>query len=256
MTRIRSPNYPQISLPAAIERVAMVFSKEHQHPAPKEVIVKDMGYNGIHGNSLGALSALSKYGLLERSGQDYRVSERAIAIIHPLDDNSKAAALREAAQAPALFAEIFEHFKGQLPSDENLRAYLIRKGFAESALTPVIDSLRETMKHVADVPMHVTASGVPQSQPASIAVTGYAPAVKVGAPPAEPSSPEFQPKMRVSLTDHGLEIIANVADKKGIDRLIAILKANRELLPESASNDPSSEASTSEPSSEQSPNGP
>ena len=163
MARVRSPNYPQISLPDAITRVANIFSKEHKHPAPREVIVKDMGYNGIHGNSLGALSALSKYGLLERDGQDYRVSERAIAIIHPLDEESKAAALREAAQAPALFAEIFEQFKGQLPSDENLRAYLIRKGFAESALTPVIDSLRETMQFVAGTPLHVTGSGALQT---------------------------------------------------------------------------------------------
>lgn len=245
MARIRSPNYPQISLPDAISRVAMIFSKEHQHPAPKEVVVKDMGYNGIHGNSLGALSALSKYGLLERSGQDYRVSERAIAIIHPMDDNSKAAALREAAQAPALFAEIFEYFKGQLPSDENLRAYLIRKGFAESALTPVIDSLRETMKFVAESPMHVTGAGALQPQPATLAMTGHAPAVRVSPPPAGPLVHEFQPKLRVSITDHGLEIIANVADQKGIDRLIAALKANRDLLPESASNTACTEAASS-----------
>ena len=254
MARIRSPNYPQISLPAAIERVAMIFSKEHQHPAPKEVVVKDMGYNGIHGNSLGALSALSKYGLLERVGQDYKVSERAIAIIHPLDDNSKVVALREAAQAPALFSEIFEYFKGQLPSDENLRAYLIRKGFAESALTPAIDSLRDTMKVIADRPMHVTASGSLQSQPATLTGTGYSPTVKVSAPPAEASARDFQAKMRVSLTDHGLEIVANVADRKGIDRLIAVLKANRELMPEVASNDSSSDASAPMPDTDESTN--
>lgn len=234
MARIRSPNYPQISLPDAISRVTMVFSKEHQHPAPKEVVVKDMGYNGIHGNSLGALSALSKYGLLERAGQDYKVSERAIAIIHPLDDASKIAALREAAQAPALFAEIFEHFKGQLPSDENLRAYLIRKGFAESALTPVIDSLRETMKFVADSPLSATGSGALQAQPATI-TTGHAPVVKVAPASVESSSQEFQPKIRVSLTDHGLEVVAGIVDQKGINRLIAILEANRDLLPEEIS---------------------
>ena len=255
MARIRSPNYPQISLPTAIERVAMIFSKEHQHPAPKEVVVKDMGYNGIHGNSLGALSALSKYGLLERSGQDYKVSERAIAIIHPLDDKSKAAALREAAQAPALFSEIFEHFKGQLPSDDNLRSYLIRKGFAESALTSAIDSLRETMKFIADTPMNVADSGSLQAQSAVLATMGFAPTVKVSAPPTEAPDQKFQPKMRVSLTDHGLEIVANVADKKGIDRLIAVLKANRELMPESVGNDPGSDASTEIANTEESTNG-
>jgi len=236
MTRIRSPNYPQISLPDAISRVALIFSKEHQHPAPKEVMVKDMGYNGIHGNSLGALSALSKYGLLERDGQDYRVSERAIAIIHPLDEASKIAALRDAAQAPALYAEIFEQFKGQLPSDENLRAYLIRKGFAESALTPVIESLRETMKFVAENPLNVTGSGALQPQASTLKATGYAPTVTVSSPPVEPPVQEFQAKIRVSLTDYGMEVVAGIVDQKGIDRLIAVLGANRDLLPESAGN--------------------
>ena len=255
MARIRSPNYPQISLPAAIERVAMIFSKEHRHPAPKEVVVKDMGYNGIHGNSLGALSALSKYGLLERSGQDYKVSERAIAIIHPLDDSSKAAALWEAAQAPALFSEIFEHFKGQLPSDDNLRSYLIRKGFAESALTSVIDSLRDTMSFIAVTPMNVAASSSLQAQSDALATMAFAPTVKASAPPAEAPDQIFQQKMRVSLTDHGLEIVANIADKKGIDRLITVLKANRELMPESVSNDPESDVSTEIPGMEESTNG-
>ena len=237
MTRVRSPNYPQISLPDAITRVASIFSKEHKHPAPREVIVKDMGFNGIHGNSLGALSALSKYGLLERDGQDYRVSERAIAIIHPLDEESKAAALREAAQAPALFAEIFEQFKGQLPSDENLRAYLIRKGFAESALTPVIDSLRETMQFVAGTPLQVTGSGSLQAQSATIALTGYAPSVRASTPTiVEQESRDFKAKTRVSLLDKGVQVEADIVDQEGIDRLISALTAMRALLPAKFSN--------------------
>jgi hypothetical protein len=245
MTRVRSPNYPQISLPDAITRVANIFSKEHQHPAPREVIVKDMGYNGIHGNSLGALSALSKYGLLERDGQDYRVSERAIAIIHPLDEESKAAALREAAQAPALFAEIFENFKGQLPSDENLRAYLIRKGFAESALTPVIDSLRETMQFVAGTPLHMTGSGALQAQPVAMSLTGYAPSVRASPPIiVEQEIREFRAKTRVSLLDQGVQVEADIIDQEGIDRLISALTAMRALLPVKFSNTDPQESSS------------
>jgi DNA-directed RNA polymerase subunit H (RpoH/RPB5) len=251
MARVRSPNYPQISLEDAVNRVAAIFSKEHQHTAPREVIIKDMGYNGIHGNSLGALSALSKYGLLERDGQDYKVSDRAIAIIHPESDNARLAALREAAQAPVLFAEIFEHFKGQLPSDENLKAYLIRKGFAESALTSVIVTLRDTMKFVGDTPLHVTGKGAMQAQPAQLSFTGHAPVVKISPPPLEQTDAVFTAKMRVSLTDHGVTIDANVVDKKGMDRLIAVLRANRELLPEVISNDPKADAGDSKSSSEE-----
>jgi hypothetical protein len=33
MARVRSPNYPQLSLPDAIDRAARVFAKEHRYGA-------------------------------------------------------------------------------------------------------------------------------------------------------------------------------------------------------------------------------
>ena len=85
MARIRSPNYPAISLQEAINRVGQVHAKERQHPAAKDVAIKGMGYGGVHGTSLGALSAALKYGLLAQSGdsEDYQVTDRAVAILHP-----------------------------------------------------------------------------------------------------------------------------------------------------------------------------
>jgi hypothetical protein len=149
MGRVRSPNYPAISLADALQRVAEVFAKERQHLAPRDVVIKGMGYGGTHGASLSAFSAALKYGLIEQEGKDYRVSKRAITILHPHSPMEKADAIRDASLGPALFSELVQHFEGDLPSDDNLRSYLVRRGFSDAALGDVIRSFRETMDLVA-----------------------------------------------------------------------------------------------------------
>jgi len=172
MARVRSPNYPALSLPEAVAMVAKVFDKENRHRASKDVMVKAMGYTSINGASLGALSALTKYGLLERQGDDYRVSDRTLVILHPQTPQEKADALVAAAREPALFAEMLSDFPGSIPSDDNLRSYLVRRGFAPAALTSVIKAFRETMSLVA-------AEGVAYDSGAS----------KPAEPPAAPEVP-------------------------------------------------------------------
>ena len=111
MARVRSPNYPQFSLAEAIRRVGPVFEKERQHPMPKAVIAKHLGYGGVNGASLGAISAMLKYGLIDQDGESYRVTDRALAILHPRDEAEKQAAINAAAAAPALFTELNDQFK-------------------------------------------------------------------------------------------------------------------------------------------------
>jgi hypothetical protein len=149
MARVRSPNYPALSLPEAISSVDKVFARENRHLTPKEVVVKAMGYGGVNGASLGSLSALLKYGLLDRLGENYRVADRAMAILHPATPQEKAQAVTRAAQEPGLFAEMLKDFPGSIPSDDNLRSYLVRRGFSPTALPGVIKAFRETMDLVA-----------------------------------------------------------------------------------------------------------
>ena len=142
--RIRSPNYPALGLPEAIEKAAGIYRTLHNHTAPREVIAKAMGYTGLNGASATAISALHKYGLLERSGEENKISDRALRILHPHSPAERAEAIREAAQEPALFAEIGERFPGKHPNDDLLRNYLVRNKFAPAALTAVISAYRET----------------------------------------------------------------------------------------------------------------
>lgn len=147
--RIRSPNYPALSLPDAIEKVTALYRNMHTHAGPRKVVVKGMGYNTLNGASATAISALHKYGLLERiSGDEIKVSERALRILHPHSPEERATAIREAAVEPPLFVELAERFPGRLPNEELLRNYLVRKGFAPAAASQVILTYRETSELV------------------------------------------------------------------------------------------------------------
>jgi hypothetical protein len=142
--RIRSPNYPALSLPDAIDKVTSLYKAQHTHSAPREVAVKGMGYNTLNGASATAISALHKYGLLERVGDEVKVSDRALRILHPESPAERSGAILEAAHEPPLFGELAERFPGRLPSDDLLRNFLIRRGFAPGAVTAVMLAYRET----------------------------------------------------------------------------------------------------------------
>lgn len=147
--RIRSPNYPAISLPEAVTRVTSLYRSIHTHAAPREVVAKGMGYNTLNGASATAISALHKYGLLERVGDEVKVSERALSILHPHTPQEKAEAIKAAAGEPTLFAELAERFPGAMPNEDLLRNYLLRQGFAPGAVGHVIAAYRDTSDMVA-----------------------------------------------------------------------------------------------------------
>src|SRR5665213_535998 len=99
----------------------MIFSNQHTHGAPREVVAKSMGYNSLNGASATSISALVKYGLLDGRGDEIRISDRTMRILHPQSAEEKASALREAAGEPVLFRELAEKFPGRMPSEEILR---------------------------------------------------------------------------------------------------------------------------------------
>src|SRR4051795_11196605 len=106
-SRFRSPNYPSLSLPAALERVRALYNAQHTLAVSRELVAKGMGFGTLHGASASAISAAQKYGLLTKVvGDKLKVSERAMRILHPNSEAERAEAIREAAYEPALFAEL------------------------------------------------------------------------------------------------------------------------------------------------------
>jgi hypothetical protein len=146
--RLRSPNYPALSLPEAINRATALYRSQHTHAAPREVMARGMGYSTLNGASASAISALHKYGLLERAGDEMKVSDRMMRILHPQSADERGSAIREAARSVQLFEELDERFPGRMPNDDLLRNYLVRKGFAPAAVSSVILAYRETSELV------------------------------------------------------------------------------------------------------------
>lgn len=147
----RSPNYPQLNLGEAIERVRQVYKVGHTHKADKEVVAKSLGYSSINGASLAVISTLKRYELIQDEGDGLKVSDDAVAILElPKGDPERAKAFRAAAFAPQLFAEIHEVYGDHLPGDVHLRHFLIKKKFLPKAADDVIRVYRENLELVTE----------------------------------------------------------------------------------------------------------
>lgn len=156
--RTRSPAYPSICLEAAIERAQVIYRNENRNAAHVDVIIGHWGYEQGSSNGLRAIAALKQFGLLEEEGKkenrQVRLSRLALDILIPHEDGdpSQRQAIREAALRPPLHCEIWDKYKGQLPSDAALRRYLlIDRNFNDAAVDPFIRQFRETVAF-ADLP--------------------------------------------------------------------------------------------------------
>lgn len=150
MAKVRSPNYPAVSLPKAIELVRKVYQSAHTHKTDPLTVAKTLGFGGLNGSSLTSISALKKYGLLSEEGGQLKVSKPALTIlVDPEDSRERADAIVKAAFAPALFAEMRQEYGDALPPrDEIIRAYLLKRGFAPGTVDSPIRAYRDTLELV------------------------------------------------------------------------------------------------------------
>lgn len=133
MGKVRSPNYPAISLKEATPLVRKLYSKEHRNKMSREAVAEILGYTGLNGASIPTISALSKYGLLEGRGSEIRVSDTAVSILVEKEGSAEwQAALKTAVTSPSIFKDLAKQFEG-LPTPENARIFLQKKGFTEDA---------------------------------------------------------------------------------------------------------------------------
>ncbi|MGA2336995.1 MAG: hypothetical protein ABSG08_16635 [Terriglobales bacterium] len=142
----RSPNHPAFDLTEAIAKAATVYEKERRSPTTPQVIVKHMGYSHTHGPGGRALSGLRQYGLIEESGGHWKISDTGFAILqYPEGSQERHDAIKKAAVSPTLFRELREQYPDSLPSDETLKATLLKRGFNPTAIDDLIGHFRSTM---------------------------------------------------------------------------------------------------------------
>ncbi|NIJ28354.1 hypothetical protein FHT00_000282 [Sphingomonas insulae] len=132
----------------AIDMTRKLFSGAHQSRVDVDTAAKVIGYAGSGGGAAAsAIGALRQYGLVDGLRGDLAVSDLAMRILQPMNDQERSDAIREAALKPELFAKISNQFGGKLPSsDEPIRSFLIRaEGFSTGGADEFIGSIRDTL---------------------------------------------------------------------------------------------------------------
>jgi hypothetical protein len=146
MPRMRSPNYPSLSLGAATEALRALWERDNRTVVPPDRVAAALGYTSLSGPARSKLAAMKKFGLLDESTNGMRVSDLGLRILHSRQDEPDyLAAVREAATAPALFSELFQtHSKA---SEETTKSYLIvKKGFGDEGARIAARTFRETVE--------------------------------------------------------------------------------------------------------------
>jgi hypothetical protein len=250
MARIRSPNYPTMSLPAAIDKVGAIHKAEGQNSVDRETVAKLIGFGGVNGASATALSALAKYGLLEASdGKEARVTDLAVKILYPESGQEKATALLEAANRPALFRQIKEKWPERPPSDDNLRGYLVRTGFNQGSVEQVIQIYRNTLDIVGGANGEHNAPDEPKE--ATVVQTHNPQNTPTGSmvkPPVSPEIPQLAPSRPFAVSFDGTVLRGTIAITKikDIDRLMKVLAAQKAAFEAMEEDDFDDVASTSD----------
>ena len=178
--RGRSPNYPQLPLREAIERVAKVYRANRAYKVEKESVAKALGYGGLNGASVSIIGTLKTYGFLQEDKEGVQVTEDAITILRAPDgDPEKAQALRRAAFAPKIFADLREAYGedvSELPVETTLQYRLERRGFIERAAGEVIRTYRDNLELVSEEAPEYTEAETVDEQPVEAEVQTQQPA--------------------------------------------------------------------------------
>ena len=150
--RTRSPAYPYIPLPSALEKAAVLWQVEGRHAAAVNVAMQHWGYKEESSTGYSCVAALKKFGLVDHEGmgdsRQVRLSGLALSIL--LDKNpdspERRDALRAAALGPRIHAELWERYGTELPSDQSLKRFLVvERSFNETAVDELLDEYKVTM---------------------------------------------------------------------------------------------------------------
>ena len=126
-TKDRSPRAPAYPLEKCIDAVTKIYARCRRNAVEAETAAKAMGFNTVHGGVATLLASTREYGLIERPGRKVVVSALAVKIIHPISEQQKSDAIKEAALAPRVFSTLLGDF-GDCAKTV-LESHLVQSGF-------------------------------------------------------------------------------------------------------------------------------
>jgi hypothetical protein len=142
---IRSPNYPRLSLAEAVDKTRLIWEKIERGKMAAREISAVLGYASFHGSAQGVISSLKKFGLLAGRRDQLGVSAEAVAIVARSPGMpERVAALERAAFRYPLFREIHSTLPAEA-GDEELRHFLLERGFSRNASTLAVEAYRGTV---------------------------------------------------------------------------------------------------------------
>lgn len=197
--RTRSPAYPYLALPEALDRTAQLRRAEGRHAVSVSVAMQHWGYKAESSTGYSCIAALKKFGLVDEEGvgehREVRLSALALAILLDGDNGSleRAAALRTAALNPRIHAELWERYGPELPSDQTLRRFLLlEKNFNEASVDEFVAEYRATIAYAGLSEPAGDAGAVSSILPKPATPTAAAPA-RPAVPPPRKSEPPTLP---------------------------------------------------------------
>ena len=152
MVKVKSLNYPSLSLPETILKIRLIYEQERNQAMNKESIALAMGYASVDEAATNAMSALNKYGLLTNIPPSlFKVSEDAENIILlPKGHPDRIRALQNIAFSPYLFGKLHQAFGKQLPNNNILCSFMVKMGFGPKVIDNVIYAYQETLKFIKE----------------------------------------------------------------------------------------------------------
>lgn len=141
---MRSPNYPAIGLPDAIALAQRIWKKDKRTPVSFKELAVAIGYRSLSGPARTKISALKKYGLISKNGANWKLSDRAMAILHkPRITPDYKDAVAAAIKSVELFDKLLRTH-GQA-SSSTLRSHLIvEHSFTEDGADKFIKAFSAT----------------------------------------------------------------------------------------------------------------
>ena len=142
--KMRSPNYPALSLPQALEATGRLWNSEKRTAVSHQAAALAMGFTTLSGSARVTIGALRQYGLIEKAEKGHiQISELAVAILHG-QGTEREIALGQAGLMPALFSDLYRTHADA--SETAIRSHLItKKQFSEDGARKAAKAFRDTI---------------------------------------------------------------------------------------------------------------
>lgn len=238
----RSPSFPFISLPRALDRAQAFFDAHRKEPTRISAVASTWNYSQSSSGLQQTVAALKQFGLLdELRGEGERriqISDLARTILTDQRPGARERGIDEAALRPRLLEEYAKKWVPERPSDGHCLSELeLDKGFNAPAAKLFLKVFDETVAYAGIGEGDKTADGDLGSDALDpggdtdirneVGGRGF---VKPPPPTSKAKNTPLSDRLQVVTTGNQLSISAALFSGKEVDKLIRILEANKMLL--------------------------